>query len=127
VDKKLLESESQMVTTKSASEQTIAASATTPSVIDSSSSTTVAVTANDQSGITATVTTAPDAGKKSPEPGSPDWIYADLPVSEVRTCITFMWFIWWQDNDKSFLYVLPSQVFLQHNSLQSKKISTKAK
>ena len=66
---------------KSASDQAVSASATTPSVADSSS-TALAVTTGDQPSVT---TAAPDTddGKKSPEPGSPDWVYADLPVPEV--------------------------------------------
>ena len=83
VDKKVLESDSQVMAAKSTSEQTVTASATTPSVTNSSSAT-VALTTVDQSTVIATVTTAPgDDGKKSPEPGSPNWVYADLPVSEV--------------------------------------------
>ena len=70
---------------KSISEQTVTASATTASVTNSSSAT-VTLTTTDQSSVSTTVTTAPgDDGKKSPEPGSPDWVYADLPVSEVSS------------------------------------------
>ena len=65
---------------KSTSEQMVTASATTASVT-SNSSAMVALTAADQSGINAS--TPGDDGKKSPEPGSPDWVYADLPISEV--------------------------------------------
>ena len=79
MDKKLLESELQVMATKSTSDQKVAASATTTSVTDGS--TTGAVTSTDQS----SVTTAPDDDKRSPEPGSPDWVYADLPVPEVST------------------------------------------
>ena len=70
---------------KSASDQAVSASATTPSVTGSSSNT-VAVTTTDQSTVTAT-TAAGEDGKKSPEPGSPDWVYADLPVPEV-SCLS---------------------------------------
>ena len=83
IDKKILESDSQVMAAKSTSDQMVTASATTASVT-SSSSATVALTTADQSGINATVTSTPgDDGKKSPELGSPDWVYADLPVSEV--------------------------------------------
>ena len=82
-DKKVLESDSQVMAAKSTSEQAVTASATTASVT-SSSSTTAAMATGDQSSATPTVTVAPpDDGKKSPEPGSPDWVYADLPVPEV--------------------------------------------
>lgn len=77
---KVLESDSQVMAAKSSSDQAVSASATTPSVT-SSSSNTLAVTTTDQSNVTAI---APgEDGKKSPEPGSPDWVYADLPVPEV--------------------------------------------
>lgn len=79
-----MESDSQATATKSVSDQAVTASATTASVVADSSSNntlTVAPIATDQSNVIATA--AEDDGKKSPEPGSPDWVYADLPVSEV--------------------------------------------
>ena len=85
VDKKVLESDSQVMAAKSTSEQTVMASATT-ALVTNSSSAAVALTTAEQSSVSATMTTVPgDDGKKSPEPGSPDWVYADLPVSEVSS------------------------------------------
>lgn len=90
LNKKVLESESLVMAAKSASDQAVSASATTPSVADSSS-TALAVTTGDQPSVT---TAAPDTddGKKSPEPGSPDWVYADLPVpEEIVKALTPKW------------------------------------
>lgn len=92
-DKKLLDPELQVA--KSASEQATTVSVG-PTSVTNSGSATAAVSTGDQSNVTAADTTAPpnDDGKKSPEPGSPDWVYADLPVSEVSfvlwvTCSCF--------------------------------------